>query len=260
MAVRVRCGGCSADALTQFLDLGTSPLADVFPDRPDADLPRYPLRVAVCQSCWLVQLLDVVPDEVLFGADYGFYSSASPSIRAYDAAFAGWALDRFGDEALRGVVEIACNDGGLLQHFSAAGVPALGIEPAAGPASVARGRGLLVADEPFTLAVAEQVSAGAGLVIAKNVAAHVANLHDFFAGITYLIGDNGVAVVEVQDVAALLLGSQSRRAGAGRQHADARAGGQHPGGLSVHGRGTFAAAAGRSAVQHGTVRGDAAPS
>nr|MDT0658036.1 class I SAM-dependent methyltransferase [Micromonospora sp. DSM 115978] len=209
---RDRCGGCNADALTPFLDLGSSPLADVFPDRPDADLPRYPLRVAVCRSCWLVQLLDVVPDADLFGAHYGFYSSASPSIRAYDHAFADWALSRFGAEAKRGVMEIACNDGSLLQHFAAAGVPAFGVEPATGPAQAAIDRGLTVSTRHFSRSTADVVRDDhgwrPGLVIAKNVAAHVADLGDFFAGIAHLIGDDGVAVVEVQDVAALLLGNQ----------------------------------------------------
>lgn len=206
--IRTGCGGCQSPDLMPFLDLGASPLADVFPTSPDAVLPRYPLRAVVCRSCWLVQLLDVVPDELLYGADYGFYSSTSPSIRAYDADLARWALARFGDEAKRGVVEIACNDGSLLQHLAAgAGGPVLGVEPAAGPAEVARKRGLIVAEVPFTRALAEDI-VPSGLVIAKNVAAHVADLPDFLAGIAHLIGDDGVAVIEVQDVAALLLGNQ----------------------------------------------------
>lgn len=214
MKVRDRCGGCNADALTPFLDLGSSPLADVFPAAPDADLPRYPLRVVVCRSCWLAQLLDVVPGADLFGPDYGFYSSTSPSIRAYDAEFARWALDRFGAEAKRGVVEIACNDGSLAQHFITDDGPSvLGFEPAPGPARVAKERGVLIVNEPFTATSAQTVTRyefpeRPGLVIAKNVAAHVADLGDFFAGVAHLIGGDGVAVVEVQDVAALLLGNE----------------------------------------------------
>lgn len=212
MIARTHCGGCQSPDLMPFLDLGASPLADVFPATPDAVEPRYPLRAAACRSCWLVQLLDVVPDELLYGADYGFYSSTSPSIRAYDVEFARWALDRFGDEAKRGVVEIACNDGSLLQHFAQPGVPFLGVEPSVGPAAVAMDRGLNVRPEPFTAklanALVDECGGPVGLVIAKNVAAHVADLPDFLAGIAHLIGDDGVAVIEVQDVAALLLGNQ----------------------------------------------------
>lgn len=213
MTTRTHCGGCGSAGLMPFLDLGTSPLADSFPAAPDTNEPRYPLRAAACRSCWLVQLLDVVPDELLYGADYGFYSSTSPSIRAYDAEFARWALDRFGVEAKRGVVEIACNDGSLLQHLAAgAGGPVLGVEPAAGPAEAARKRGLTVKTYPFSFALAErlrdEMQDPVGLVIAKNVAAHVADLPDFLAGVGHLIGDDGVAVIEVQDVSALLLGNQ----------------------------------------------------
>jgi hypothetical protein len=202
---RTQCGGCGSGNLEQFLDLGTTPLADNFPISPNVEEKRYPLRAAVCTSCWLVQLLDVVPDAELWTADYGFYSSTSPSIRDYDKAFADWAKNRFAEEAKHGVIEIACNDGSLLQHFK--DYPSLGIEPSAGPAKAAEDRGLTVVQEPFTLDFAQGIS-GAGLVIAKNVAAHVVDLNDFFAGIAHLIGDKGVAIVEVQNVADLLLGNQ----------------------------------------------------
>lgn len=214
MQTRTRCGGCDGPDLQQFLDLGTSPLADRFPASPDEPETRYPLRVAVCTSCWLVQLLDVVPDEELYGADYGFYSSTSPSIVEYDRQFAAWAIERFPDQIKRGVVEIACNDGSLLQHFSEHARFALGIEPATGPAERARERGLPIWNEPFNLdtaarnVVEPEVYGRPGLVIAKNVTAHVADLPDFLAGIAHLIGDEGVAVIEVQNLADLLLGNQ----------------------------------------------------
>jgi hypothetical protein len=209
---RTACGGCGGPDLQQFLDLGTSPLADNFPATPDEPETRYPLRVAVCTSCWLAQLLDVVPDDELYGKEYGFYSSTSPSIVEYDRQFAAWSLERFPDEVKRGVVEIACNDGSLLQHFAATGVPAIGIEPAVGPAVQAERRGLRVKTYPFSRALArrlrDELRHPAGLVIAKNVAAHVSDLPDFLAGIAHLIGNDGVAVIEVQNLADLLLGNQ----------------------------------------------------
>lgn len=208
---RQSCGGCGSATLDQFLDLGTSPLADAFPTTTTESERRYPLQVAVCRWCWLVQLLEVVDDAELYGADYGFYSSTSPSIVKYDGAFADWAHAKFPEQIRQGVVEIACNDGSLLQHFNRPGIPVLGVEPAAGPAAVAARFGLPVTVEPFTLAVAQRLAdqgGRPGLVIAKNVAAHVANLPDFFAGIAHLIVGDGVAVVEVQNLADLLLGNQ----------------------------------------------------
>lgn len=200
---RTACGGCGGRNLQVFLDLGTSPLADAFPTDPTADEPRYPLRLAVCPACWLVQLMDVVPDGDLFGADYGFYSSTSPSIVEYDRRFAAWVTERWPGMP---VVEIACNDGSLLQHFG--DVPAVGFEPASGPAEAARGRGLNVINAAFTRDLAGQITPGSHLVIAKNVLAHVADLDDFVSGVAALIAGGGVAVFEVQYFADLLLGNQ----------------------------------------------------
>lgn len=200
---RAACGGCGGTGLEVFLDLGSSPLADAFPTDPSAVEPRYPLQLAVCVDCWLVQLMEVVPDGLLFGADYGFYSSTSPSIVEYDRQFATWVKSRWPNLP---VVEIACNDGSLLQHFG--DVPALGVEPASGPADVARERGLAVVNAPFTRALAGQIDPAPHLVIAKNVLAHVADLDDFIAGVATLTAGGGVAIVEVQYLGDLLLGNQ----------------------------------------------------
>lgn len=209
MTRRTCCGGCGSGDLNVFLDLGTSPLADAFPIEPGLE-DRYPLQVAYCPQCWLVQLMDIVPDHLLYGSDYGFYSSSSPSLVDYDRQFAQWVSDRF-DVAGHTVVEVACNDGSLLRHF--AGVTrAIGVEPASGPAEVARGRGLDVVGEAFGVDVARRLlwpgSRRRRLVIAKNVAAHVADLNDFMAGIAHLIRDDGSAVIEVQYFADLLAGNQ----------------------------------------------------
>lgn len=201
--IREACGGCGGRRLDTFLDLGTSPLADAFPTAPGPE-QRHPLRLAVCPSCWLVQLLDVVDDELLFGADYGFYASTSPSLAAYDRDLAGWLRTRWPNHR---VVEIACNDGSLLQHLPGG----IGVEPAAGPAAAARDRGLNVVGASFGSALAEQLRAltgGPRLVVAKNVLAHVADLHDFLAGVALLIDGGGAAVFEVQYLGDLLLGNQ----------------------------------------------------
>jgi SAM-dependent methyltransferase len=208
---REACGGCGSPDLQQFLDLGSSPLADRFPATADEPEDWYPLQVAVCTSCWLVQQLEVVPDALLFGEDYGFFTGTSPSAVAYFGDYADWLVQRF--EPGGGlVVEVACNDGTLLAELGDCGFRyALGVEPAFGPADAARERGLDVVGEPFGVDVARRIVAEYGaarLVVANNVAAHVADLDDFFAGIAALLAPNGAAVVEVQYVADLLAGNQ----------------------------------------------------
>jgi SAM-dependent methyltransferase len=207
---RDTCGGCGADQLELFLDLGKTPLADRFPATPDEPEPMFPLELAVCRSCWLVQLLEVVPDDLLW-ADYGFYSGASPSKVAEHEQLAADLLASYPDQAKRLTVEIGCNDGDLLRHFHAAGGRVVGVDPAEGPMLQTFAWLLDRYIEPFGLAVAEKVKDAhgqAGLIIARNVAAHVADLDDFFGGIADLLAPDGVAVVEVQYLPDLLLGNQ----------------------------------------------------
>jgi SAM-dependent methyltransferase len=203
---RELCSACGAPDLEQFLDLGLSPIADAYTATADEVSPTYPLQVAVCPKCQLVQLLEVVDHDVLFGTGYSFYSSASPPLSAYHAAYARDVLTRHGPLAARGVVEVGCNDGDLLIHF--AGFPALGVDPAAGPAAAAQDRGLEVAVRPFGLAVAHDIRdrrGPQGLVIANHVLAHVADVADVLAGIKTLLAPDGIAMVEVQYLPDLLV-------------------------------------------------------
>ncbi|MDQ2875364.1 MAG: class I SAM-dependent methyltransferase [Actinomycetota bacterium] len=205
--LRTSCGGCGSADLAEFLDLGRSPLADRFPLPGEPDGPSIPLRVAVCQECWLAQLLDNPPDADLFGDDYGFMTGSSPALAGYFARWARWALAEYPGQAEAGVIEIACNDGTLLRHFAAAGVPALGIEPAGPPARAAVQAGLDVEQAPFTAALAG-TTARAGLVIACNVAAHVDDPRDFLEGIRALLRPGGVAIAEFQYLGDLIAGMQ----------------------------------------------------
>jgi methylation protein EvaC len=204
---RGTCAGCDGP-LEDFLDLGTSPLADRFPADPGDPETWYPLQVAVCPACWLVQLREVVPDEDLYGADYGFSTGTSPSSAAYFKGWAGWALDRFpGARWL--TVEIACNDGTLLRHFAEVGCPVLGVDPA-GPSAQAAVH-VPVITEPFTAKLGAELAelhGPAGLVIACNVAAHVADPHDFLTGIAGLLHPDGRAVAEFQYLGDLIAGGQ----------------------------------------------------
>lgn len=206
---REACSGCGRRDLETFLDLGSSPLADRFPATADEPEETYPLRLAVCPRCWLVQLLEVVDDAVLFGDDYAFHTGSSPSAVEYFHSYAADLMRQFRPEGL--VVEVACNDGTLLAELAGWGVWTIGVEPAAGPAEVARDRGLNVVSEPFGIGTARRLSGEYGkasLVVANNVAAHVADLDDFFGGIAALLAPNGATVVEVQYLADLLAGNQ----------------------------------------------------
>jgi hypothetical protein len=205
---RDSCGGCGASDLQPFLDLGDSPLADRFPATVDEPEDRYPLQLAVCTSCWLVQLTEVVPDGLLYGEDYAFFTGSSPSAVAYFADYAAQLKQQLGLDAGKFLVEIACNDGTMLTEHDCR---TLGVEPADGPAAVARAKGLAVMHEPFGLETARRIVTdygGVDVVVANNVTAHVSDLHDFFAGIEHLLADDGVAVIEVQYLADLLTGGQ----------------------------------------------------
>lgn len=211
---RTQCGGCgSGAALTTVLDLGTSPLADEFrADRAEAvALDRYSLELLHCAACSLLQLGEVIDDAILWGGDYGFYSSASSVVVDHSARYAEWLMERFPRVARQLTVEIASNDGVLLGPLQAAGARVLGIDPASGPAANARARGIETWQEGFGRAVAHRIVSAhgqAGLIVANNVIAHVADLGDFAAGLSVLLHNDGVAVLEFQYVLDLLLGNQ----------------------------------------------------
>lgn len=203
---RETCSGCGCGDLEPFLDLGRSPIADAYTATPEQNSPTYPLEIAVCAKCRLVQLLEIV-DVDLFGTGYSFYSSASAPLSAYHADYAAKVRLRWGHLAGRGVVEIGCNDGDLLRHF-AADYPAIGIDPAIGPATAARNRGLEVEVRSFGLHEAYELRdrrGRQGLIFANHVLAHVSNVGDVLAGIAALLDDDGVAMVEVQYLPDLLV-------------------------------------------------------
>lgn len=214
MADLQRCAGCGThrNAMRQVLDLGDSPLADEFPKTPDAPLDRWPLTLVRCPGCTMVQLGTVVPDDILWAGDYGFYTGASSVAVAQQTAYAGQVMADWPDLCSRGVVEIACNDGSMLEAFVAAGHPAWGIDPAAGPVAAARRTGLDVTLAPFTAAAAvelvNRIGHLPGVVVANNVIAHVADLSDFIVGLSYLIRDDRVGMVEFQYLPDLILGNQ----------------------------------------------------
>lgn len=201
--IRIKCSACGASDLEQFLNLGKSPIADAYETDIDAALNsrRYPLQVAVCTKCWLVQLLEVVDPEVLFGSGYHFYSSASPPLSAYHATYAQDIRRSHAGLLQHGVLEIGCNDGDMLRHF---GDRHLGVDPAVGPTDVARGRGLHVITASFDSSLTDPLGQW-GIVIANHVLAHVADVSDFLAGVATVLRRDGLAFIEVQYLPDLLV-------------------------------------------------------
>ncbi|MGG5818454.1 methyltransferase domain-containing protein [Falsiroseomonas sp. HW251] len=208
MACRV-CGGAFGAV---FCDLGVQPVANSYvpPDRAEAPEPRFPLRCVVCKECRLVQLDTVVDAEGIF-SDYAYFSSASASWLDHAARFSREMIGRLGLGPSSFVVEVASNDGYLLRNFVAAGIPCLGVEPAANVAEVARRNG--VPTETFFLgeATAKNLVARRGhadLVAANNVFAHVPGINDFTAGLAALAGPRGVVSIEQPHLVRMVDGVQ----------------------------------------------------
>lgn len=195
------CLSCGSTALRTFLDLGLQPLANSLVKPGDTDPfkePRYPLELAECCSCHLLQLTHVVPPEKLF-SEYVYFSSFSAEMLRHAEQS---AVDRIAEMQLgpqSQVIEIASNDGYLLKHFAARSIPALGIEPAANVAAVARRNGVETLEAFFNEELALRlVSEGrlADLILANNVFAHVPDTNGFMSALARLLKPNGVAVLE----------------------------------------------------------------
>lgn len=203
------CRSCGGHDLRVFLSLGDMPLSDGFIAAEDLrrQEPRYPLDVAFCPDCALVQILETVPPDQLFGADYPYFSSFTDTLLQHSAAN---VAARISEQRLDGnslVVELASNDGYLLQYYREQGIRVLGIDPAPGPVAAARARGVETLQAFFGLDLAKQLAAEgrrADVIHANNVLAHVADTNGFVAGIAALLKEDGVAVIEVPYVKDLI--------------------------------------------------------
>jgi SAM-dependent methyltransferase len=206
---KISCRSCGEKNLEIFLDLGHTPLADRLLTREQLDQPEptYPLEVAFCKNCSLVQILETVPPEQLFCEDYPYYSSFSPALLNHSREN---TLDLIKSRHLTSgsfVVELASNDGYLLKNYVENGIPCLGIDPAAGPAQVANDAGIKTLCAFFTRELAQQLrqeGRQADVIHANNVLAHVADTHGFIEGINILLKDDGVVVIEVPYVRELI--------------------------------------------------------
>jgi 2-polyprenyl-3-methyl-5-hydroxy-6-metoxy-1,4-benzoquinol methylase len=195
-----RCRFCSTALEHTFVDLGMSPVSNAFltADQLNAMEPFYPLHAQVCGKCFLVQLQEFQSPQQIF-QNYAYFSSYSDSWLAHARTYAAQMVTRFGLSAESQVVEIASNDGYLLQYFKERGIPVLGIEPAANVAKAAESRGIPTAVKFFGRQTAHELAAAcrrADLLVGNNVLAHVPDLNDFVAGLTTLLKPSGVITME----------------------------------------------------------------
>jgi len=196
------CRLCGAGLKHSLVDLGKSPLCETFLDARQIDMmePFFPLHVLVCDSCWLVQLKEYVAADGIFTEHYPYFSSYSTSWVEHARRYCEMITERRGLTAESFVVEIACNDGYLLQHFPPLGVTnILGVEPTANTAEVAKGKGIAVTVDFFGVALAKKIEAEKGkadLILGNNVLAHVPDLNDFVGGAKALLKQSGVITFE----------------------------------------------------------------
>ena len=200
MSFSFQCRSCGSRDGALILDLGDQPLANNLLSQEDLAKPepKFPLRLAVCEKCWLLQIVDLVPPVQLF-SEYLYFSSFSDALLKHSRESAERYTKEFSLDGKSRVVEIASNDGYLLQNFQKAKIPCTGIEPAANIAKVAREKGIETVGEFFSNALAKKlVGEGkqADLILGNNVFAHAPETNDFTAGLATLLKPKGRIILE----------------------------------------------------------------
>jgi SAM-dependent methyltransferase len=197
----VKCRHCGATLQLPLVDLGSAPLSNAYLTREQLHAPEkwYPLRVLVCESCWLAQTEEYLEADEFFTDTYAYFSSVSETWLGHARLYVANMVDRFelGPSSL--VAEIAANDGYLLQYVRERGISCYGIEPTNSTAAAARAKGIEIIEEFFGKAVAGwlvEEGRQADLIVANNVLAHVPDINDFVAGIATLLKPNGIATCE----------------------------------------------------------------
>lgn len=208
----MNCRGCGTKLNLTFLDLGMSPIANnlVEVDQLDQQNNRFPLHVMTCKKCALVQLGEVIPKEILFPANYTYFSSFSSSWLEHSKVFAEKMIRFLELNENDLVVEIASNDGYLLQFFQTKTIQVLGVEPALGVANMAISKGIPTEIDYFGVATAKRLATlkKPKLMIGNNVLAHVPDLHDFIKGFSILIDDEGIITFEFPHLLNLIRNNQ----------------------------------------------------
>lgn len=209
----MKCRHCGTPLELTLIDLGSAPPSNAYLSKDGLDKPErwYPLRVRVCESCWLVQTQDFADAHELFDGEYAYFSSFSSTWVEHARRYFATMATRLSLGASSMVVEVASNDGYLLQHAKARGIPCLGIEPTASTAAAARAKGIEVVEEFFVEVLGRRLASEgrpADLTVANNVLAHVPDINDFLRGFTAILKPAGVATFEFPHLLRLLDGLQ----------------------------------------------------
>lgn len=205
----MKCRHCAALLTHTFVDLGFAPPSNAYLTAEDLSKPEkyYPLKVNVCDCCWLVQTEDYAQADELFSADYAYFSSTSSSWLAHANAYADQITQRLGLNSNSLVIEVASNDGYLLKNFVREEIPCLGIEPTASTATAAEEIGIPVLREFFGEALGKQLAyqgKQADLIVGNNVYAHVPDINDFTKGLKAALKPNGTITLEFPHLMRLL--------------------------------------------------------
>ena len=203
------CRHCGSPLENEVLDLGHQPPSNSYLTDLQLDLPEktYPLKVYICTCCWLMQLPAHASAKELFTTDYAYFSSTSKSWCDHAKIYVNQAIKRLNLDDTSTVIEIASNDGYLLQYMQERNIPCIGIEPTHATAQVSIEKGINTIEEFFGLSLAKDLPK-ADLIIANNVLAHVPDINDFISGIAYSLKDDGFASIEFPHLANLIAYNQ----------------------------------------------------
>ena len=205
----MNCRHCHHPLEHVFLDLGFAPPSNAYLGGADLGKPEryYPLKLYVCEHCWLVQTEDYAQADDLFSHDYAYFSSTSSSWLAHAKSYTDMIAERLGLNRDSMVIEVAANDGYLLKNFVASGIPCLGVEPTASTAAAAEKLGIPVLREFFGEALAHRLAKEgkqADLILGNNVYAHVPDINDFTAGLGAALKPGGTVTLEFPHLMRLL--------------------------------------------------------
>lgn len=209
----MKCRHCGSELKLPLVDLGSAPPSNAYLTEQTLHAPEkwFPLRVLVCEHCWLAQTEDFAQANELFDAEYAYFSGFSSSWLAHSERYVADMVVRFDLNAGSHVVEVAANDGYLLQYVKARNIPCTGVEPTASTAAAARAKGIPIVEDFFGVRLAKELAAQrkqADLTAANNVLAHVPDINDFVAGFATLLKPLGVATFEFPHLLRLVAENQ----------------------------------------------------
>ena len=194
----MKCRHCNTELTHVFADLDYSPISNAMLSKDQLNEPEsyFPLKTFVCSKCYLVQIDEMKKADQIFDSEYTYFSSFSSTWLAHAKKYVDMMVSRFGFSKDSQVIEIASNDGYLLQYFKEYGIPVLGVEPTANTAKVAEGKGIPAIVDFFSSKLAQQQLADKGikadLILGNNVLAHVPDINDFVKGLKIALNDKGI--------------------------------------------------------------------